>query len=60
MRLEKAETTNSKPDVNLLEEYIFGTPKPPKRLERMARSEKARGRRAEIKELRQGRVIKKG
>jgi hypothetical protein len=58
MRLEKAEKTNSKPDVNLLEDWM--KPTVPKREERILRSQKARKHRAEVKDLRQGRIIKKG
>lgn len=40
-----------KPDVNLLEEYVFGKPKAEKRAERLVRSQKARERRSEIKQI---------
>lgn len=40
-----------KPDTNLLEQYVFSRPNSGKRAERLAESQKARKRRAEIKQL---------
>ena len=47
-----------KPDTNLLEEYVFDKPKTDKRADRIARSQKARQHRAEVKAIRQRRATK--
>lgn len=49
-----------KPDVNLLEQFFEPTnvPAVEKRAERMARSSKARGRRADVKELNNKKALK--
>lgn len=42
-----------KPDTNLLEQYVFSRPDATKRAERLAESQKARNRRAKVRELKQ-------
>lgn len=45
-------------DVNLLEEYVFGKPQSDKRAERLARSQVARRRRSEAKEIKQRKDVR--